>query len=54
MGGDHDPIASPAAVEGMKKFVANLEVVWLPNTGHWVLAEEADAVTKKLLEFACA
>ncbi|KAH8823185.1 alpha/beta-hydrolase [Flagelloscypha sp. PMI_526] len=54
MGGDHDPVASPAAVEAMKKFVANLEVVWLANTGHWVLAEEGDAVTKQVLKFAGA
>ncbi|KAH8823194.1 alpha beta-hydrolase [Flagelloscypha sp. PMI_526] len=52
MGGDHDPIVGPIAVEGMKPFIANLEVVWLQNTGHWVLAEDGQVVAKKVLEFA--
>ncbi|KAH8831138.1 alpha/beta-hydrolase [Flagelloscypha sp. PMI_526] len=54
VGGDKDPVASPKAVEAMKALIANLEVVWLSNKGHWITAEAGDVVAKKVLEFASA
>ncbi|KAH8823181.1 Alpha/Beta hydrolase protein [Flagelloscypha sp. PMI_526] len=54
MGGDNDPVASMVTVEAMRLFIPDLEISWLKSTGHWVLAEEGNAVAKKVLEFVGA
>jgi pimeloyl-ACP methyl ester carboxylesterase len=49
--GDHDPITPLAESEEMKQRLAAADLVVVPNGGHMVLMEHADAVNQAMLEF---
>jgi pimeloyl-ACP methyl ester carboxylesterase len=49
--GDKDPITPLAESEEMKERLAAADLVVVPNSGHMVLMEHADAVNQAMLEF---
>jgi soluble epoxide hydrolase/lipid-phosphate phosphatase len=46
-----DPTCSQKHVQGMTKFVPNLEVVDVENTGHWLMVEQKDVITNGVAQF---
>lgn len=48
---DSDPVLPVALVDGMERWVPNLEVVVVENSGHWTQQEQPDHVNRALLDF---
>jgi len=49
--GTKDRTCSPVALEKSQKFVDQLQMVSLPDIGHWIMLEAPQAVTEELLKW---
>jgi pimeloyl-ACP methyl ester carboxylesterase len=49
--GRHDPALVPENAEGLEAWVPALEVLHLPDAGHWPMADAPEAVNAALLRF---
>ena len=47
---EHDPILPPTMVDGMERWVADLEVVHVTGSGHWTQQEAPDQVNAILID----
>lgn len=48
---DRDPILPPTAADGMRRWVPNLEVVPITDSGHWTQQEQPEQVNEALMRF---
>ena len=46
----NDPIAIPAIAELLASEIPNNELIWLENTGHFLMLENPDEWTKSILK----
>jgi soluble epoxide hydrolase / lipid-phosphate phosphatase len=49
--GAKDPTARPGAVSMMGEMIARLEVIELPDQGHWIMARAKEEVTQAVLRW---
>jgi len=48
---DRDPILPPTLADGMERWIADLTVVPIEDSGHWTQQEQPDQVNAALVEF---
>lgn len=48
---DSDPVLPPELIEGMERWVPNLSVVPVSDSGHWTQQEQPEQVSVALVEF---
>jgi soluble epoxide hydrolase/lipid-phosphate phosphatase len=49
--GAKDPTARPGAVSMMREMIAGLEVIELPDQGHWIMAGAKEELTRTVLRW---
>lgn len=49
--GAKDPAATPGVVSMMREMIGGLEVIELPDQGHWIMAGAKEEVTRAVLEW---
>ncbi len=49
--GDRDKALDVGLLDGLERYVPDLEVVHLPDAGHWVMADQPDEVKRLVLDF---
>ncbi len=48
---DNDPVLPLSLTEGMQRWIPDLDVVVIEDSGHWTQQEQPDAVNKALIEW---
>ena len=48
---DSDPVLPPELIDGMERWVPNLSVVPVSDSGHWTQQEQPEQVSIALIEF---
>ncbi|MGM3305206.1 alpha/beta fold hydrolase [Anabaena sp. WFMT] len=49
--GEHDTALGKELTYGTQEYVRNLQIKYIPNSGHWVQQEQPELVTKYMQEF---
>jgi pimeloyl-ACP methyl ester carboxylesterase len=49
--GERDRYLEPSLLEGLEKWVPNVEVMRFPNASHWLQVDEKDAVNQAIARF---
>ena len=49
--GAKDPSATPGVLSKMERMIAGLEVIELPDQGHWIMVGAKEEVTKAVLRW---
>jgi pimeloyl-ACP methyl ester carboxylesterase len=49
--GEHDTALGKELTYGTQEYVRNLQIKYIPNSGHWVQQEQPELVTEYMRDF---